>query len=81
MDDLVVDDKFSATIIDDKSSDAASTIVESTTNLIIETTLINDWQTLLDITSLGHADDGTIVRHVKDSVLLEDGSEHALNND
>jgi len=78
---LVVNDELSATIVDDKSSNAAPTIVEGTTNLVVQTTLVNDRQTLLDITSLGHADDSTTLWHVEDSVLLEDRSEHALYDD
>ena len=81
MDDLVVDDELSATIIDDKSSDAAPTIVKGTGNLGVETTLVNDRQALLDITRLSHADNSTTLLHIKDSVLLEDRSEHALNDD
>jgi hypothetical protein len=40
--------------------------------------LVNDAQTLLDITSLGHADDQTITAHVEDAILLVDWAEHAL---
>jgi len=36
---------------------------------------------LLDITSLGHANNGTVVSQVQDSVLLEDWAEHALDDD
>ena len=79
--DLVVNDKLSATIVDDKSSDTSTTIVESSANLVEETTLVNDRHALLDIASLSHADKLTILTDVKDSVLLEDRSEHALDND
>lgn len=81
MDDLVVDDEFSAAVVDDESTHTATTIIEGTADLSEETTLVNNGQTLLDITSLGHADNGTILSDVEDSVLLEDGSEHALNDD
>lgn len=81
MDDLVVNNELSATIIDDKSSDAAPTIVKGTANLVVETTLVNDRQTLFDITSLSHTDNSTTLWHIEDSVLLEDRSEHALNDD
>lgn len=80
MDDLVVDDEFSAAVVDDESTHTATTIIEGTADLSEETTLVNNGQTLLDITSLGHADNGTILSDVEDSVLLEDGSEHALND-
>jgi len=81
MDDLVVNDKLPATIVDDESSNAAPTIIEGTADLGVETTLIDNWKTLLDITSLGHADNGTTLLYIKDSVLLEDRSEHALDDD
>jgi len=81
VDDLVVNDELPSTIIDDKSSNAAPAVVKGAGNLIVKTALIDDWKTLLDIASLGHADNRTILAQVKDSVLLEDRSEHALDND
>ena len=43
--------------------------------------MVNDPQTLLDIASLGHADDQTITAHVEDAILLVDWAEHALHID
>jgi hypothetical protein len=43
--------------------------------------LVNDTQTLLDITSLSHADDQTITAQVEDAILLVDRAEHALYED
>lgn len=80
MDNLVVNDELSATVFNDQGSDTAATIVEGARNLGVETTLVNDGQTLLDITSLSHADDATVVSQIKDSVLLEDRTEHTLND-
>ena len=40
--------------------------------------MVNDTQTLLDVTSLGHTDDQTITAHVEDAILLVDWAEHAL---
>jgi len=81
MDDLVVDDELPATIIDDESSNTATTIVEGTADLAVETTLVDNWKTLLDITGLSHADNSTALLYIEDSVLLEDRSEHALDDD
>jgi hypothetical protein len=78
MDNLVVNYQLAATIIDDQCSNTSSAICESCLNPAIKTTLVNDPQTLLDITSLGHADDQTITAHVKDAILLVDWAEHAL---
>jgi hypothetical protein len=78
MDNLVVNYQLAATVIDDQCPNTSSAICESCLNPAIKTTLVNDPQTLLDITSLGHADDQTITAHVKDAILLVDWAEHAL---
>jgi len=36
---------------------------------------------LLDIASLGHGNDGTVLTDIKNTVLLEDRAEHVLDND
>ena len=64
MDDLVVNDELSATVIDDEGTHAATSVIEGTADLTMETTLVNNWETLLDITSLCHADDGTILSEI-----------------
>ena len=81
MDDLVVNDQLPTTIIDHQCSNAASAVCESGFDSAIEASLINDPQTLLDVSCLGHADDQTVGAHVEDAVLLVDGAEHALDID
>lgn len=81
MDDLVVNNEFATTVIDNKGSDTASTIIEGSGDLVVETTLINNREALLNITALSHTDDSAILSQIKDSVLLEDRSEHALDDD
>lgn len=81
MNDLVVDDELPATVVDDESADATASIIEGLAYLSVEASLVNNWKTLLDITGLGHADDGTILSEIEDSVLLEDGAKHALDDD
>ena len=81
MDDLVVNDELSATIVDDKGSHASAAISKSSANLGVQTTLVDDWEALLDITTLGHADNSTILTEIENSVLLEDRAKHALNDD
>jgi hypothetical protein len=78
MDNLVVNHQLTATIIDDQCPNTSSAICEGCINLAIKATLINDSQALLDIASLGHADDQTIPAHVEDAILLVDWAEHAL---
>ena len=81
MDNLVVNYQLAATIIDDQCPNTSSAICKSCLDLAIKTTLVNNPQTLLDITSLGHADDQTITAHVENAILLVDWAKHALNID
>ena len=80
MDDLVVDHQLPSTIIDHQCADRSFAVGEGTLNLAIQTTLVNDLQALLHIASLGHADNATIISHVKNAILLVDWAEHALND-
>lgn len=79
--DLVVNDELPSTVVNDKSSNTATTIIESTTDLVVEITLVHDRETLLDISSLSHADNRTALLHIENTVLLVDRSEHALDDD
>ena len=81
MDDLVVDNQFSSSIIDDQSSDTSSSIGKRAIDLAVQATLIDDRQTLLNITTLRHADKSAVVTHIQDTILLEDRSQHTLYND
>ena len=56
MDDLVVNDELTATVVDDESADTTSAIIERLADLVVQTTLVNNWKTLLDIAGLSHAD-------------------------
>lgn len=80
MDDLVVDGKFLALITDDENTDAAATIVKGVGETLEQAALVNDWETLLDIASLGHGNDTAVITDVEDTILLEDWAEHVLNN-
>jgi len=82
MDDLVIDSHLLTIIIDNKNADAATAIVKGLFQAGEETALVKDRKTLLDIASLGHGNDGTVVlTNVKNTVLLEDRAEHVLDND
>jgi len=81
MDDLVINSHLLTIVIDDKNADAATTIVERLCQAGEKTTLVKDRKTLLDIASLGHGNDGTILTDVKNTVLLEYRAEHVLDND
>lgn len=81
MDDLVINCQFASSIIDDQNPNTASTIGKSIVEPGPQPALINNWETLLDITSFGHGHDTSIITDVKNTVLLEDRTEHTLNDD
>ena len=81
MDNLVVDSKFATAIIDDKNANSATTAVEGLLETIKQAALIKDRKTLLDIASLSHSNDTTVITDVQDAVLLEDRTEHVLDDD
>jgi len=80
VDHLVIDHQLSSTIIDDQCSNGSSTIGKRTLDLVEQTTLVDDLQALLHITTLGHADKLAIISNVQDAILLVDRAEHALDN-
>jgi hypothetical protein len=81
MDNLVIDSQLMTIIIDDKNANAAAAMVESIDKTLPEVALIEDRQTLLDIASLSHGDDAAIVTNIENTVLLEDGTLHILDDD
>lgn len=80
MDDLVVDDELTATVVDDKGTDRATAVREGIADALEQVALSDDRETLLDITALGHGDETVVVTDVQDAVGLEDGAEHGLDN-
>ena len=81
MDDLVVDSHLHTIILDDEDADTASAVVEGLAEAGVETALVKDGKTLLDIARLGHGDNATVLTDVENTVLLEDRTEHVLDND
>jgi len=81
VDDLVIDSKLTAVVVDDEHAYTATTIVESVLETLAQVALIDDWKALLDVTRLGHGNDTAIIADVEDTVLLEDRAEHVLDND
>lgn len=79
MDDLHVNGELTRTVVEDKDTDGATARLESAVKAGVEVGLVNDGETLLDVTSLGHGNDLTLL-HVEDTVLLEDRAEHGLND-
>jgi len=78
---FVVHNEFTAVIAENKHADAATAIVEGIANAVGKAALIKNWKVLLDVSSLGHSNDVTLITDVEDTILLEDRAKHVLNND
>lgn len=81
VDDLVVNDELTASVVDDNSADGATALTVGLADTVEEVTLGNDLETLADVTGLGHGDDGLVLVDVQDAVGLVDRAEHGLDND
>jgi len=64
VDDLEVDGKLTAVIINDENADTATAIVKSLSEALKELALVEDWKALLDVAGLGHSDDAAIIADV-----------------
>ena len=80
VDDLVVNDQLTTTLVDDQSTDAATALGVGVADATVEVTLRDDGETLADVTALGHGDDAAIVTEVEDAVGLVDGTQHGLDD-
>lgn len=80
MHDLHVNGELVAVVVKDENADAATASVESTRKARPEVGLLADGKALLDVTVLSHGND-VALRHVQDTVLLEDRTHHGLHND
>jgi hypothetical protein len=79
VDDLHVDGHLATRVVEDQDADAATARLESVGEARPEVGLVNDGQALLDIAGLGHGGD-VALGEVEDTVLLEDGAEHGLDD-
>lgn len=80
VDDLVVDSELLAAIRNDKHTNGARATAESLLETRPEVTLVNDAETLLDLTSLGHGDELAVIADVDETVLLEDGAKERVED-
>jgi hypothetical protein len=78
--DLVVHSKLLAVVRDDEHTDGAGTAAKGLLETRPEVALINNLETLFDLTSLGHGNELTIITDVDETVLLEDGAEQAVED-
>lgn len=81
VDDLVVNSQFLSVVRDDQDPDGTGPLSESLPQLIPEIALVNNLQSLLDLTRLGHGDELAVVTDVNEPVLLEDGTQERVEND
>jgi len=81
VDDLVVDSHLHTVVVDDEDTNRAATVVEGLGQTGDKTALVKDGKALLDITRLGHGDNTAVLTDVENTVLLEDRTEHVLDND
>jgi hypothetical protein len=79
VDDLHVDGELTAVVVDDEDADAATARGEGIAQAGVQVGLLSDGQGLLDVAGLGHGYDGAAL-DVEDTVLLEDGAKHGLND-
>jgi hypothetical protein len=79
VDDLHVNGKLTSAIVEDEDTDGATARLESAAEAGVEVGLVNNRKTLLDVAGLGHGNDLTFL-HVEDAVLLENRTEHGLND-
>jgi hypothetical protein len=80
VDDLHVDSELLAVVVEDKDAEAATTGLKGARETAREVGLVNDGETLLDVTGLSHGNDVAALE-VQDTVLLEDRAEHGLDDD
>jgi len=76
---LHVDDQLTTVIGDDEDTNAATTTLKGLGETGPEAGLVDDGKVLLNITSLGHGNNNTVLE-IKNAVLLEDRAEHGLHN-
>lgn len=79
--DLVVNSQLLSVIRDNQDPDGTRALSESLPQLVPEVALVNDLQSLLDLTRLGHGDELSIVTDVNEPVLLEDRAQEGVEND
>jgi len=80
MHNLVVNNKLTTAISENKHTDAAATIVKSLLDATEEAALVEHRQALLDIACLSHGHKAAVFTDIKDTELLENRAQHILHN-
>jgi len=81
VDGLEVDSEFIVTVADNKNADETRAVTIGSLDLVSETSLVDDLETRLKVTGLGHGNEATALRNVDDAVLLVDGAHHSVLDD
>jgi len=81
VDDLVVNSQLLSVVSKDQNPDGTRALAERLPELVVEVALVNDLQSLLDLTRLGHGDELAVVTDVDEPVLLEDRSQKGVEDD
>lgn len=79
MDDLVVNNELTATVVNNQSADGATALEEGVLDALVKVALRNHGDTALDVARLSESDNGTLL-NVKDAVCLVDRAEHGLDH-
>jgi len=80
VDDLVVNSQLLSVVSKDQNPDGTRALAERLPKLVEEVALVNDLQSLLDLTRLGHGDELAVVTDVDEPVLLEDRSQKGVED-
>lgn len=79
--DLVVNSQLLSVVGNNQDPDGTRALSESLPQLIPEIALVNDLQSLLDLTRLGHGDELSVITNVNEPVLLEDWAQEGVKDD
>lgn len=77
---LVVNSQLLSVVRDDQDANRSRAMAESLLQLAPEMALVNNLETLLDLTGLGHSDELAIVANVDEAILLKDRAEQRVEN-
>jgi len=80
VDDLVVNSQLLSVVSKDQNPDGTRALAERLPKLVEKVALVNDLQSLLDLTRLGHGDELAVVTDVDEPVLLEDRSQKGVED-
>lgn len=80
VDDLVVNSQLLSMVSKDQNPDGTRALAERLPELVVEVALVNDLQSLLDLTRLGHGDELAVITDVNEPVLLEDRSQKGVED-